>query len=218
MEVVVLAKKVEHIAPPTKPKTAPDQTSGAATPTQPNPSIAQPQQTVQPQQNCGPSVTNCNFAPNQGHQDTYYGAPTPPPIASFTRRDLPIIDLYSSDHGAGALSKDPEARHEGRMIANPGVLVSIRVPSDFQYPAFIIDCDSKCGPSAAFLVRYGNSSWMDSPIQYEYGSTAYSSNEFAVKLRVPEGEFGPGESIDLRVRSATKDPVQITAVTSINGR
>jgi hypothetical protein len=208
MEVVVLAKKIGHTASKEKPRTKPDQTTGNA------PVQSAPPST--PPQNCGPGVVNCNFAPNQGHQDTYFGAPTPPPIASFTQKGLPAIDIYSGDRGADAFARDDNAHREGRMVGNPGSIISIRVQSDFQYPAFVIDCDHPCGPSAASLTRYGNSVEMSHPINYEYSDTAYSSNQFAIKFRVPDGEVGPRENIDLRLRSANKEAIEVTAVTSVN--
>ena len=73
----------------------------------PDPSATPPAQVPAPSQNiCGPGVVNCNFAPNQGHQDTYYGVPQPPPKADFAQ--TPIQPLaFNSESLRGERTRVP---------------------------------------------------------------------------------------------------------------
>lgn len=209
-EVMVLTKRSEHTVRSERKPTPKTRTETAGN----SPPIQQPSAPVQPQQTCGPGVVNCNFAPNQGHQDTYYAAPHPPPTAMFRQKPLPAINM-DPQAISKAIAQDDDLRKEGEAKLNPGTLVSIEVPSDFQNPAFIVQCDTRCGPSAAFFIRGRGSFFLSSPITFEYSTRAYDSNNFAIKFRVPDGMLGPEESIQLRVRSATRDPAKVTSLTSI---
>lgn len=164
------------------------------------------------QNNCTSGVVNCNFAPNLGHQDTFYAAHRPAPHVQISQTPLAAIDR--SQMTEWQRSVDHEAGLEGELTANPGTILSISVDDDFTSPAFRIVCSNSCQVTfAGAESRSSNGATPGEKIRFRTATLAGDDEGKYVFFSVPNGTLEVGEVIRCRIRSLTSQPVTITSLT-----